>query len=195
MNDLSKAPLFASLNDVIDDAVAFLQSESLLLVTTADLTSVLALGFLESALLDRGISYSRRILAPNSHIPPDEVDLMPKQSGVNVLFIDPWNRVETSMEHAYIIAPKPVEVEFRNSSTSRRGRVDAVLQCAVIASVLATNGSRTKRCRPYAGCGQWMMESLDTTIDPIHTIVRDFYVMKEPFRSYLYQRFQMQVST
>ena len=46
MNDLSKAPLFASLNDVIDDAVAFLQSESLLLVTTADLTSVLALGFL-----------------------------------------------------------------------------------------------------------------------------------------------------
>ncbi|MEC8106511.1 MAG: hypothetical protein VX115_02105 [Candidatus Thermoplasmatota archaeon] len=174
MNDLRKAPLFASLNDVINDAVTFLQSDPLLLVTTADLTSVLALGFLESALLDRGISYSRRILPPNSHIPPDEVDLVPKQSGVNVLFIDPWNRVETSMENAFIIAPKPVEVEFRNSQTSRRGRVDAVLQCAVVASVLATNGSRTKRCRPYAGCGQWLMESLDTTIDPIHTMVRDF---------------------
>ena len=174
MNDLRKAPLFASLNDVINDAVAFLQSDPLLLVTTADLTSVLALGFLESALLDRGISYSRRILPPNSHIPPDEVDLVPKQSGVNVLFIDPWNRVETGMENTFIIAPKPVEVEFRNSPTSRRGRVDAVLQCAVIASVLATNGSRTKRCRPYAGCGQWLMESLDTTIDPIHTMVRDF---------------------
>ena len=174
MNDLRKAPLFASLNDVINDAVAFLQSDPLLLVTTADLTSVLALGFLESALLDRGISYSRRILPPNSHIPPDEVDLVPKQSGVNVLFIDPWNRVETSIENALVIAPKPVEVEFRNSPTSRRGRVDAVLQCAVIASVLATNGSRTKRCRPYAGCGQWLMESLDTTIDPIHTMVRDF---------------------
>ena len=174
MNDLRKAPLFASLNDVINDAVTFLQSDQLLLVTTADLTSVLALGFLESALLDRGISYSRRILPPNSHIPPDEVDLVPKQSGVNILFIDPWNRVETSMENAFIIAPKPVEVEFRNSPTSRRGRVDAVLQCAVIASVLAMNGSRTKRCRPYAGCGQWLMESLDTTIDPIHTMVRDF---------------------
>ena len=174
MNDLRKAPLFASLNVVINDAVTFLQSDPLLLVTTADLTSVLALGFLESALLDRGISYSRRILPPNSHIPPDEVDLVPKQSGVNILFIDPWNRVETSMENAFIIAPKPVEVEFRNSPTSRRGRVDAVLQCAVIASVLAMNGSRTKRCRPYAGCGQWLMESLDTTIDPIHTMVRDF---------------------
>ena len=174
MNDLRKAPLFASLNDVIDDAVAFLQSDSLLLVTTADLTSILALGFLESALLDRGISYSRRILPPNSHIPPDEVNLIPKQSGVNVLFIDPWNRVEKNNDHTFIIAPKPVEVEFRNSSTARRGRVDAVLQCAVIAYALATNGTRTKRCRPYAGCGQWMMESLDTTIDPIHTIVRDF---------------------
>ncbi|MED5496341.1 MAG: hypothetical protein VX872_02140, partial [Candidatus Thermoplasmatota archaeon] len=114
MNDLRRAPLFASINDAIDDAVAFLQSDSLLLVTTADLASVLGLGFLESALLDRGISYSRRILPPNSHIPPDEVDLVPKQSGVNVLFIDPWNRVETSMENAFIIAPKPVEVEFRN---------------------------------------------------------------------------------
>ncbi|CAI8351230.1 MAG: Uncharacterised protein [Candidatus Poseidoniaceae archaeon] len=174
MNDLRKAPLFSSLNDVIDDALSFLQSDSLLLVTTADLTSVLALGFLESALLDRGISYSRRILPPNSHVPPDEVDLIPKQSGANVLFIDPWNRVETNKENTIIISPKPVEVEFRNSSTSRRGRVDVVLQCAVIASVLATNGIRTKRCRPYAGCGQWMMESLDTTIDPIHTIVRDF---------------------
>ena len=174
MNDLRKAPLFSSLDNVIDDAIAFLQSDSLLLVTTADLTSVLALGFLESALLDRDISYSRRILPPNSHIPPDEADLIPAQSGVNVLFIDPWNRVETTREHAFIIAPKPVEVEFRSSTTPRRGRVDTVLQCAVIASVLATNGSRTKRCRPYAGCGQWLMESLDTTIDPIHTVVRDF---------------------
>ena len=174
MNDLRNAPLFSSLGSVIDEAVAFLQSDSLLLVTTADLTSMLALGFLESALLDCGISYSRRILPPNSHIPPDEADLIPKQSGVNALFIDPWNRVETTRENALIIAPRPVEVEFRNSSTPRRGRVDAVLQCAVIASVLAVNGSRTKRCRPYAGCGQWLMESLDTTIDPIHTIVRDF---------------------
>ena len=121
MNDLRKAPLFSSLDNVIDDAIAFLQSDSLLLVTTADLTSVLALGFLESALLDGDISYSRRILPPNSHIPPDEADLIPAQSGVNVLFIDPWNRVETTREHAFIIAPKPVEVEFRSSTTPRRG--------------------------------------------------------------------------
>ena len=174
MNNLRKTPLFSSLDDVIDGAIAFLESDSLLLVTTADLTSVLALGFLESALLDRGISYSRRILPPQSHIPPDEVDLIPKQSGVHVLFIDPWSRVETNRENSFIIAPKPIEVEFRNSSTARRGRVDAVLQCAVIAAELDATGSRTKRCRPYAGSGQWLMESLDTTIDPIHTIVRDF---------------------
>ena len=66
MKDLRTAPFFASLDDVIDRAVSFLQSESLMLVTTADLQSILALGFLESALLDREISYSRRIMPPNS---------------------------------------------------------------------------------------------------------------------------------
>ena len=77
------------------------------------------------------------------------------------------------MENAFIIAPKPVEVEFRNSST--RGEAESMLS-AMCRNRFRTcyNGSRTKRCRPYAGCGQWLMESLDTTIDPIHTIVRDF---------------------
>ena len=174
MKDLRKASFFAPLDDVVEDAISFLQSESLLLVTTADLSPILALGFLESALLDRGISYSRRILPPNSHIPRDEVDLIPKQSGSKILFIDAWKRVESTDSNAMVIAPKPVEVEFSNSSTKRRGRVDVVLQCSVIASAFAPTGSRTKRCRGYSGCGQWLMESLDTTMDPIHTLVRDF---------------------
>ncbi|MGA0380498.1 MAG: hypothetical protein ACO3NJ_06835, partial [Candidatus Poseidoniaceae archaeon] len=85
-----------------------------------------------------------------------------------------WNRVETSHPSAMVLTPQPVEVEFSNSSTKRRGRIDVVLQCSVIASALSANGARTKRCRPYSGCGQWLMESLDTTMDPIHTLVRDF---------------------
>ena len=51
MNDLGSAPFFASLNDVIDEAAVFLKSDSLMLITTADLHSILALGFLESAFL------------------------------------------------------------------------------------------------------------------------------------------------
>ncbi len=54
MNDLRKASFFAPLDGVIDEAVTVLESESLLLVTTADLSSIIALGFLESALLTEG---------------------------------------------------------------------------------------------------------------------------------------------
>ena len=174
MKDLRTASFFAPLEGVVDEAVSFMQSESLMLVTTADLHSIIALGFLESALLDRGISYSRRIIMPHSHIPPDETNLVPKQEGVNVLFVDPWDIVETTPENALTLSSKPVEVEFNHSTTKRRGRIDVVLQSSVIASTLAPNGDRTKRCRVYSGCGQWLMESLDTTMDPIHTMIRDF---------------------
>ena len=174
MKDLRKASFFAPINGVIEEAVAFLQSKPLMLMTTADLHSILALGFLESALLDRGISYSRRILPPNSHIPPDEKNLIPEQDGSSILFVDPWARIDSSLPNVMILSAQPVEVEFSHSSTKRMGRIDVVLQSSAIASSLSPNGTRSKRCRPYSGCGQWLMESLDTTIDPIHTLVRDF---------------------
>jgi hypothetical protein len=145
-----------------------------MLMTTADLHSILALGFLESALLDRGISYSRRILPPNSHIPPDENNLIPNQDNSSILFVDPWSRIESSLPNVLVLSAQPVEVEFSHSSTKRRGRIDVVLQSSAIASSLSPNGARSKRCRPYSGCGQWLMESLDTTMDPIHTLIRDF---------------------
>jgi len=174
MKDLRKASFFAPINGVIEEAVTFLQSQPLMLMTTADLHSILALGFLESALLDRGISYSRRILPPNSHIPPDEKNLIPEQDGSSILFVDPWARIDSSLPNVMILSAQPVEVEFSHSSTKRRGRIDVVLQSSAIASSLSPNGTRSKRCRPYSGCGQWLMESLDTTIDPIHTLIRDF---------------------
>ena len=174
MKDLRKASFFAPIDGVIEEAVTFLQSEPLMLMTTADLHSILALGFLESALLDRGISYSRRILPPNSHIPPDENNLIPNQDNSSILFVDPWSRIESSLPNVLVLSAQPVEVEFSHSSTKRRGRIDVVLQSSAIASSLSPNGARSKRCRPYSGCGQWLMESLDTTMDPIHTLIRDF---------------------
>jgi hypothetical protein len=174
MKDLRKASFFAPIDSVIEEAVTFLQSEPLMLMTTADLHSILALGFLESALLDRGISYSRRILPPNSHIPPDENNVIPNQDNSSILFVDPWSRIESSLPNVLVLSAQPVEVEFSHSSTKRRGRIDVVLQSSAIASSLSPNGARSKRCRPYSGCGQWLMESLDTTMDPIHTLIRDF---------------------
>ena len=174
MKDLRKASFFAPIDGVIEEAVTFLQSQPLMLMATADLHSILALGFLESALLDREISYSRRILPPISHIPPDEKNLIPEQDGSNILFVDPWDRIDLSLPNVLVLSAQPVEVEFSHSSKKRRGRIDVVLQSSAIASSLSPNGTRSKRCRAYSGCGQWLMESLDTTMDPIHTLIRDF---------------------
>ena len=174
MQDLREASFLKPLDAVLNKAVSFLQGEPLMLMTTADLQSILALGFLESALLDRDISYSRRILPPISHLPPDEDGLIPEQHGSRILVVDPWDRFESSSEDVFVLSSKAIEVEFHQSPNKRRGRVDVVLQSSAIASSLAPNGRRTKRCRPYSGCGQWLMESLDTTIDPIHTMIRDF---------------------
>ena len=173
MKDLRTAPFFKPIDGVVDDAISFLQSNSLMLVATADLHSIIALGFLESALLDKGVSYSRRILPPSSHIPPDETSFIPEQAGSNILFIDAFSRVEAPPKEAFLLASKHVEVEFNHSTTKRRGSVDVVLQSSAIAFAIAPKGERTKRCRPYSGCGQWLMESLDTTMDPIHTMIRD----------------------
>ena len=92
MKDLRAAPFFRPIDGVVDDAISFLQSNSLMLVATADLHSILALGFLESALLDKGVSYSRRILPPSSHIPHDETSFIPEQEGSSILFIDAFSR-------------------------------------------------------------------------------------------------------
>ena len=77
-------------------------------------------------------------------------------------------------EHIFVIKPKEVEVQFPHSDQIKRGTVDAVIQSSALASVISPTGDRTTSFRPYVGAGQWLMEGLDTTIDPIHTLVRDF---------------------
>ena len=75
-------------------------------------------------------------------------------------------------------------------STSRRVRVDVVLQCAVIVSVLLpTVLEQTLSSLRW----MWAMDDGKPRYDyrSNHTIVVIFYVMKEPFRYYLCQRFPM----
>ena len=136
MKDLRTAPFFASLDDVIDRAVSFLQSESLMLVTTADLQSILALGFWSQP------SSTERFPIPVESCPPIRIFLpMSRISShhkmtKNILFIDAWNRFESSSENVLILASQPVEVEFHRSTTKRR--IDVVLQASAIGSSFFT---------------------------------------------------------
>ena len=175
MHDLLQTTFLSPLEKDIVKASQFISTGPLVLATSADLEGLLALGFLEAALLDAGISYSRRFLQPMKHIPRDETNILPTFNGTKIIFVDSFGKTDDeNSEHILILKPKEVEVQFPHSDQKKRGTVDVVIQSAALASMISPNGVKTTRFRPYIGAGQWLMEGLDTTIDPIHTLVRDF---------------------
>ena len=175
MHDLLQTSFLSPLKEDIVKASHFISNGPLVLASSADLEGLLALGFLEAALLDAGISYSRRFLQPMKHIPRDEQNILPKYTGTKIVFIDSFGKTDDmNSEHILVIKPKEVEVQFPHSDQIKRGTVDVVIQSSALASVISPTGDRTTSFRPYVGAGQWLMEGLDTTIDPIHTLVRDF---------------------
>ena len=175
MHDLLQTSFLSPLKDDIVKASRFISEGPLVLVASADLEGILALGFLEAALLDAGIPYTRRFLQPLKHTPRDEQNRVPAFNGTKIVFFDSFgNTDDANSENMLILKPMKVEVEFPHSEHKRRGTVDVVIQSSALASILSPKGDRTTRFRPYVGAGQWLMEGLDTTIDPIHTMVRDF---------------------
>ena len=175
MHDLLQTSFLSPLKEDIVKASHFISNGPLVLASSADLEGLLALGFLEAALLDAGISYSRRFLQPMKHIPRDEQNIIPKYNGTKIVFFDSFGKTDDlNSEHILVIKPKEVEVQFPHSDQIKRGTVDVVIQSSALASVISPTGDRTTSFRPYVGAGQWLMEGLDTTIDPIHTLVRDF---------------------
>ena len=175
MHDLLQTSFLSPLKEDIVKASHFISNGPLVLASSADLEGLLALGFLEAALLDAGISYSRRFLQPMKHIPRDEQNIIPKYNGTKIVFFDSFGKTDDlNSEHILVIKPKEVEVQFPHSDQIKRGTVEVVIQSSALASVISPTGDRTTSFRPYVGAGQWLMEGLDTTIDPIHTLVRDF---------------------
>ena len=175
MHDLLQTPFLSTLKEDLVKASQYLSKGPLVLAASADLEGLLALGFLEAALLDAGISYSRRFIQPMKNIPRDEQHIVPEYTGTKIVFIDSFAKTDIQdSDQVLIIKPREVQVQFPHSEQNRRGTVDAVIQSSAIASMLSPSGAKATRFRPYTGAGQWLMEGLDTTIDPIHTLVRDF---------------------
>ena len=175
MHDLLQTTFLSPLKEDLVKASQYIAKGPLVLAASADLEGLLALGFLEAALLDSGISYSRRFIRPMKNIPRDEQNIVPDYKGSKVVFIDSFAKTDIQdSDNVMIIKPKEVEVQFPHSEQKRRGTVDAVIQASALASMLSPSGAKVTPFRPYTGAGQWLMEGLDTTIDPIHTLVRDF---------------------
>ena len=51
------------------------------------------------------------------------------------------------------------------------GAIDPVLQAAALAALIAPNGRRVRKLRPFISMGLWSRSALETNMDPIHTTV------------------------
>lgn len=150
--------------------------DSVAIFATADLEGIVSLAFLESAMMDAKIPYSRKIL-PSTHNQPkgENYDFSSNASLIISIeqYEDTWAMDEIDDKGRCRILPLAVSVSHPNSSKQHNGALDVVIQSAAIAALLSPNGNRVRRLRPLAGFGQWLRESLDNSYDPVYTKIRD----------------------
>jgi len=177
MGNLIETELFRQVKDRINSFVAqILDADNVAIFATADLDSIVSLAFLESAMIDAKIPYSRKILKSVLDQPKGEqYDFSSKSQLVISIeqFEDTWNHEQIDDVDRIRIVPLSVSVSHPNSDKQHNGALDVVIQCAALASILAPNGPRVRRLRPLAGSGQWLRQSLDNSYDPVYTKIRD----------------------
>ena len=178
MHDLLTTAPFADARNILTDIASKLSEAKIVHIhAPADFEGILALSQLESACLDSGIRYQRKLLPSHRNIPRDEVPQPAPISEGLLVHIDPFEEtwiIDEIPATEYIhIMPLSVGVRMGTKKSERMGGLDVVAQCSAIAAIIAPNGIRVRRMRPFSGSGLWLREALDTTFDPIHTFLRD----------------------
>jgi hypothetical protein len=176
MHDLFQSAPFEDVSEyLLSICEKITSSKMVYLHAPSDLEGVLAISNLESACIDLGIRYSRRLLKSRQHIPHGEKQELDEKPDGLIISIEPfedtWDSKDLKFGNVIKILPLSVSVRMGSTKNKRLGGLDA--QCSAIAAHLAPNGARVRRLRPFAGSGQWLRESLDTTFDPIHSWIRD----------------------
>jgi hypothetical protein len=134
------------------------------------------MAYLESAMIDANIPYSRKILQSKTHLPKGEN--YNYQSNADLVisiehYEDTWQHQEIDESSRMRIVPIAISINHPNSDKDHQGALDVVIQCAAIASEVCPNGARVRRLRPLSGVGHWLRESLDNSYDPVYTKIRD----------------------
>ena len=177
MHDIFKCPAFSK-SEIYLRAISekISSSDMVNLQAPAEINSIIALSFLESALIGKKINYKRRITAPNSHLPKDEVTKYEQPDiGLSVVInltrdTEEFSKLDDS--NLIEIFGRSVEFELGSSGNKVNSVLDVVSQCASIAYSM-DESPRLRKLRYLVGAGQWLRESMDTTYDPIHSMIRD----------------------
>ena len=177
MEDLLETDLFRHAKDrIISVTEKITKSNNVAIFATADLDSIVSLAFLESAMIDSKIPYTRKILQSVAHQPKrEQYDFSTSSQLVISIeqFEETWDQKQIDDEGRVRIVPLSVSVSHPNSEKQHNGALDVVIQCAAIASIIAPNGPRVRRLRTLSGSGQWLRQSLDNSYDPVYTKIRD----------------------
>ena len=176
MRDILDTPMFATAKaPLLGHGDAIKAAETVHLTAPATIEGVLAIGQLEAAFLDVGIKYRRRFFTPRHHLPRDAGPAWTvAPNGLTVVVDveeDTWDVGDVPTgEHVHLV---PVSTTVEMGSKHRRfsGVLDPVLQAAALAAVLAPNGRRVRKLRPFISLGLWSRGALETNMDPIHTAV------------------------
>ena len=177
MQDLTENELFRDAKDRIIMVVEQIRSAgSIAIFATADLDSIVSLAFLESAMMDAKIPYSRKVLNSTQDQPKGQ-DYSFNSTAQLVISIeqyeDTWSHSEVDDQGRLRIVPLSISVTHPNSDKQHNGALDVVIQSAAIAALIAPNGTRVRRLRSISGSGQWLRTSLDHSDDPVYTKLRD----------------------
>ena len=174
MRDLLSSPFVQPVSDKLQADLECIKSSELIhLHAPANLEGLLAIGQLEAACLDAGIKYRRRFYLPKHHRPRDELlEISSPSSGVNVVIAseeETWQVDDLADVVGVNFVPLATSVQMGSQHRIHHGSLDCVIQCAAIAALLAPNGRRVRKLRPYLSLGLWLRGALDTTLDPIHS--------------------------
>ena len=155
---------FNSITATLEEAVEFLKNQSSIsIIFPTKLPSVIAASLIEAAFLDVGMAYHRKISTSG------EIE-----DSAPCIIIDPDEQYELRIERgSLILGINSMEFEIGHSGKRNLGVIEQVGMAGLLAGLLAPEGERTKRLRPWLLAGSWLRDSLDTAYDPQYMRFKD----------------------
>ncbi len=171
MRALADEDFFSPVSEILHSAASMIRSGARvsLATTEATLPSSLAIAPIEAALLDEGLPYRRTISNGGT--------LRSLISESFIVMIDSGNiGIKLSENDAYRLSlggNVPTITHMGKGAKARNGILTPVAISHALAQLISPSGKRVRRMRPWAISGNWIAPSMDTTYDPVYTILRD----------------------
>jgi len=165
MRSLLELEAFAPIADNLRAvSVELVSSDAVTFLIPPSPTGAVASAFLEAAMLDAGIPYRRRfaprqVSSPYIEIAEGKASDKPAECSLNPISL--------SLTPFFSVGLRG------HDGSPHRGILSTVAQAAALAELIAPDGKRTRRLRPWLLAGNWWGDALDQGYDPVYSSLRD----------------------